>query len=342
MNQPMPANEASPAGASRLKRVLKGLLIGCAVGLPLWALSRNWGEVVDATRKANGWMVAAVGLGLVAYTILNAAVWTDVLHALGWRGGRLLATRTWIESEAMKWLPGGVWGYASRVVKAPAIGIPRAVAGASLVAELLLTILAWAVLAGLGLALDGEIFARLRGQLPAGITDGSAPLLLGLGGLLAVLALSGLALLAPLRRAVMRRLEPLRIGGWRFRPLVRAASSYFVLCLFHAFLLSLLVNAFHPGDFGWGPAAAADGSSWLIGFFAIGVPGGIGVREAGIAWFLGTHVPLADAMAVAVVWRALQVGAELAALAASHAIGRRARVVVGLDGPVAKWVDPAR
>ena len=317
MNPPEIKNRSFP----RLKGLFKATLIGCAIGLPLWVLCRHWSEVAAAIQRANPWWVGLVGMGLVVYTVLNASVWCDVLRALGWNGARLPATRVWVRSEAMKWLPGGIWGYASRVVRAPLIGVARPVAAASLVAELMLTIAAWAILAALGMVLDGRIIRRLVEAFAAGeggITGGLLVPLVGLGLLLPC----ALAMLAPVRRAVLRRLEPLRIGSWRLRPLARALASYLGLCLFHAALLMLLVRAFHPAGFGFWPAAAADGGAWLIGFFAIGVPGGIGVREAGIAWFLGAHIPPAEAMAVAVLWRALQVAAELTALAASHASAR--------------------
>ncbi|NNM30991.1 MAG: hypothetical protein HKO57_15840, partial [Akkermansiaceae bacterium] len=56
------------------------------------------------------------------------------------------------------------------------------------------------------------------------------------------------------------------------------------------------------------------GAAWLIGFWAIGVPGGIGVREGALAWLLAHSGSLEAGMAVAVLWRALQVVVELAAL----------------------------
>lgn len=300
-----------------MKTIAKRLLLAAAIGLPLWMLTGQFHEVAAAAAGANPLAIAGVLLGLIAYTAFNASVWSDVLAGLGGSPGRRATTRMWIQCEIMKWLPGGVWGYASRVVKAPAIGIDRTKAGASLVIELLLTIAAWATLAAAGLLADGKLLAKLTG-----LAGGTAlPPWIGLLAPLPLLAL----LLAPVRRAVTARFSPLRGMSWQPAALARAFVSYLILCAAHAGLLLLLVHAVSQGGIGWSQAAAADGSAWLIGFFAIGVPGGIGVREAGIAWFLGVHLPMPEAMAVAVLWRVLQIAAELLTLGASHLSTSRSR-----------------
>ena len=64
------------------------------------------------------------------------------------------------------------------------------------------------------------------------------------------------------------------------------------------------------------PAAAigANAAGWLLGFFAIGIPGGIGVREAGAALVLSPLLPWPEATLAAACWRVLQIVAELVAL----------------------------
>ncbi|MDP0491340.1 MAG: hypothetical protein Q7Q71_09855 [Verrucomicrobiota bacterium JB023] len=305
---------APPPSSSPVKKALKTLLIICAVGIPVYALFRNLPAVIEATRSADFLAVTYVGLGLLVYTIVNASIWADVLKALGWRGDRLLATRTWIQCEAMKWLPGGIWGYASRVVKAPEIGTNRTIAGASLMAELLLTIAAWAILAAVGLWLDGVLLDRLRETVTSASGSERGHFLFWAVPVFALLGVGLLVSLPPVRRFIIKKLSPLSIASWRVGPLVQAFVSYLALCALHAILLVILVSAIKLGEFTWASAAAADGSAWLIGFFAIGVPGGIGVREAGITWFLSSYMSTPEAMAVAVLWRTLQVLAELAAL----------------------------
>jgi len=310
--------EKKSLSTNSLKRVGKILLLTCAIGIPFYALCQNLPAVLAATRSAHLGSLLLVAIGLIFYTALNASVWADVLRALGWKGTRLQATRTWVQSEAMKWLPGGIWGYASRVVKAPEIGASKSIATASLVAELLLTIFAWGILALIGLSLDRSLLDILQKKLFPATHNHSYPILFGIIITTFIVIIIGLLLTPPLRRAFLRKLAPLRIKGWRWQPLLRALASYLGLCAMHAALLMVLVHAIHPGSFDWGSAAAADGASWLIGFFAIGIPGGIGVREAGITFFLSTHMSTPEAMAIAVLWRVLQILAELLTLGVSH------------------------
>ncbi len=302
----------------------KGLLIGkallliCAIGIPLFALFKNLPAVLAAASSAHPGSLALVAFGLLLYTVLNASIWADVLRALGWQGSRSQATHIWIQSEALKWLPGGIWGYASRIVKAPEIGIPKALAGASLVGELLLTIGAWMIIAGIGFLLDPSLLNELQQKLSTTSEENSTPWLTWTVLSMAVVGGGILFAAPPIRRIILRKLAPLQMQKWHLSPLIRALGSYLALCAAHAALLMLLVQAVQPGSYHWGSAAATDGSAWLIGFFAIGVPGGIGVREAGITFFLSTHMSIPEAMAVAVLWRVLQIAAELTALSLSH------------------------
>lgn len=304
-----------------MKTLLKRLLLAAAIGIPLYALSLSWSEVASIASQTNGWTVTLVFLGLVLYTLCNASVWSDVLASLGHRPGKVRTTRLWIECEAMKWLPGGIWGYASRVVKAPTLGVSRKAAGASLALELLLTIGAWMAIALIGLACDPAIrnqVLALFSPLFESVTSNNWLIAT------ATIALILLPLAFPfLKGQVAKRLGSLKGCRARTSLLARSFGSYFVLCLLHAVLLTILVSAVSQGSISLTSALAADGGAWLIGFFAIGIPGGIGVREAGITWFLAAHITTPEAMTVAILWRTLQIGAELTTLAASKFASHR-------------------
>lgn len=312
-----------------VKVIFKRLLLLLAIGLPLWALSRSLPQVASIAAQTNVYTILGVYLGLVIYTLCNASVWSDVLGSMGHRPGRVRATRLWIECEAMKWLPGGIWGYASRVVKAPDIGVSRKTASASLAIELLLTIAAWAAIGLVGLSLDPAIrdqvltlFSPLLGHLH--LT--SLAITAGL-----VLIMSPWAL-SFVRKQLITRFSSLRGTALRPSLLGRSFASYLGLCVLHAALLVVLVGAVSQTGISLFSALAADGGAWLIGFFAIGIPGGIGVREAGITWFLAAHITTPEAMTVAVLWRALQIGAELTTLLVSKFASHRCtRAIPAID-----------
>jgi hypothetical protein len=296
-----------------MKIWIRKMLPVVAVGMLLVGFGSQLPSAAEAAANANGLLLFAVFAGLVAYTWLNASVWSDVLAGLGEQPGRVRATRLWIRSEVMKWLPGGIWGYASRVVKAPEIGVDRSVAGASLVAELLLTITAWGMLALVGLIGSGRLLLGLVEMPSSSVMMIAASL--GLIGFVAVLVFR-----RRLWGMIAARLAPLGNRSWKVSSLARAFVSYLGLCLFHAALLHVLVFAFLPETEGLAFFATVDGMAWLIGFFAIGVPGGIGVREAGMAWLLGQVMPMPEAVAIAVSWRALQLAAEMSVLAGTFLI----------------------
>lgn len=304
------------------KRFLKPVLLCCAVGIPVWALSQNFHAVMAAAQNAKLELFPLVLLGLIIYTIVNASVWTTVLHGLGQNVTRLQATRAWIEAEAMKWLPGGIWGYASRVVRAPQIGVNRTIASASLVTELLLTIAAWFLCAVVGAWVSGWLTKLWEELMPGGNHRG----LFLLGALIVGTLLLGALIRHPLVRGKLEaRFAPLREAQFKVAFLIRAFVSYLLLCVFHASLLQMLAHAVHPGGISLAEAGCFDGTAWLIGFFAIGVPGGIGVREAGLAYLLHHCMPMNEAMAIAVIWRALQIVSEMLALGVSLAIGKSMR-----------------
>lgn len=307
-----------------MKAWIKRLLPVLAVTLLLVGFSSQLPAALEALASAKGSHLFVVLVGLIIYTACNASVWQDVLAGLGRRVGRGEATSLWVRSEVMKWLPGGIWGYASRVVKAPEIGVARPLAGASLLVELLLTIAAWGTLFLLGLLGSGS-------QLLGLVTWPEFPVLLGAG----VVMGAGGALLWKFRRRVaaivLARFAPLRDLSWRPLPLVRAFAFYLSLCLFHALLLRVLVLAFRPEASDLAFFASVDGMAWLIGFFAIGVPGGIGVREAGMAWLLSQAMPLPEALAIAISWRVAQLAAEMLVLAGVFLTGPRKRCRTCLD-----------
>jgi uncharacterized membrane protein YbhN (UPF0104 family) len=74
---------------------------------------------------------------------------------------------------------------------------------------------------------------------------------------------------------------------------------------------------------------AANSIAWVIGLFALSAPGGLVVREASLVVLLSGWLPAEQAVTVALAWRAVQVGAEIADY-----------MLVALSG--ASWSDPRK
>ena len=73
--------------------------------------------------------LSAIVLAIV-YRFVNALGWPLVLDAMGRSVNRLDATRIWLRAESQRWLPGGVWGYASRAAQAERLSVPATFASA--------------------------------------------------------------------------------------------------------------------------------------------------------------------------------------------------------------------
>lgn len=305
-----------------MKYRFKPLIFGVAIAIACIALSKMCYQVIGVLRSVNWVWVLLATTGLTLYQWLNASIWKDVIAGIGGKVSRGHAMRIWIQSESMKWLPGGIWGYGSRVMNARLLGISPQLASASLAIELLLTITAWAATViwilptRVGRDTIDRIAVGLEG-IPAmawSIPAGAVCITVWIG----------------LTKFELKRL-PL-IGGlvgscgsmdWEPKWLVRSAFFYGGLCVLNGSLLWLVTCAVPGLVVPWGTTIGIGGLAWLAGFFAIGVPGGIGVREAVLAGLLHRFGPMEAAVTAAVIFRASQVTAELVAVTASLVYGWR-------------------
>jgi len=87
----------------------------------------------------------------IFYRAVNPIGWTLVLAGMGYRTPTMGSIRVWLLAESRRWLPGGIWGYASRATQAGQLGVPVSVASASMLIELLITMAAAVLISGVGL-----------------------------------------------------------------------------------------------------------------------------------------------------------------------------------------------
>jgi glycosyltransferase 2 family protein len=299
------------ASSSRILGIVRRLLPWVAVGCVVFALLPRANELrLCLSRMSGGYLEIALALCLT-YWFLNAGVWAWILEALGHPISYVTGMRVWLTSESLRWLPGSIWGFCSRVDAARRLGVPVAVASVSLPLELSVVIASWGIVAVGGLAISG-LGIRL--------------VTLGANWILPSLAiLGGFLVVGPILWPIISRQSWFKAGLERFKTVLNLDLRRPVL-LRSGFVYALL-NSAHGFGFwlmlaGMGyqhtvsPAAAigANAAGWLLGFFAIGVPGGIGVREAGAALLLAPIMPWHEAVLAAGLWRVLQIVAELAAL----------------------------
>jgi glycosyltransferase 2 family protein len=301
----MEKKKSSVLGA--IRRLLPWIAISCVI-FALLPHANELGQCLE--RLSLGWLVPAFGLCL-AYWFLNAGVWSWILEALGYPLPYITGIRAWLTSESLRWLPGGVWKFASRVDAAQNLGIPLTIASISLPVELATVVLSWVIVAAGGILLSG-----LASRFIAAYSHWFMP---AAGVVIAGLILLGLIWPIVSRQTWIRvKLEQLRTMlklKLNVRVLVRSELLYVGLNILHGLGLWLMLAGMGY-QHSVGPAAAvgANAIGWLTGTFAMVVPGGIGVRETATAFLLSSLMPWQEAALAAVLWRALQIVAELVSL----------------------------
>jgi uncharacterized membrane protein YbhN (UPF0104 family) len=291
--------------------VIRRLLPWVAIGCVILALLPRTNELRQCLQRLSlGWLVAALGLCLT-YWFLNAGVWSWILESLGYPLPYLTGVRAFLTSESLRWLPGGVWKFASRVDAARNLGIPIAIASISLPIELATVVFSWVIVALGGIILSG-LASRFFITYANWLLPASGAVVVGL-----VLA----SLIWPIlsrQNWIRTKLEQLRTMlklKLNLGILVRSELVYIALNVLHGLGLWLMLAGMgyqHTVS----PAAAvgANAIGWLTGFFAMVVPGGIGIRETATAFLLSPLMPWQEAALAAVLWRALQIVAELTSL----------------------------
>ncbi len=221
-----------------------------------------------------GWLAAALLLGFLAMGNIGWT-WGAIVRRLGGDLPAPLVLRGYFVGQLGKYVPGGVWGVVGRGEWARRGGVPRPSAYASTLLSM-----ATAYLAACALALA---------CLPARPwAPGTGALAIAVGAL----APAGLALLHPrVLRAVTARAGRLarqgrapRVPAWRvsFALVARQIPSWLLIAAATAATAAGLGVTLDPLA-----VALATAVAWVVGFLALPVPGGIGVREAVFVALLG-------------------------------------------------------
>ena len=271
-------------------------------------LAADWPEARHALASAStGWLIAGVVLA-AAGMIAIATGWHATLATLGHRTP-IGATLAWyFAGEIGKYLPGGVWPIVGRAELARRGGVPRSAAYSSVALSLGLLYLAAALVACVMSpfaldALDGPLAIVLL-VLPVGLIC-LHPRVMGFA-------------VGVLSRVVRR---PLELRTPTFGQALTLVARFVPAWLLIGTATWSLARALDPGA-GWGRVVLATTVSWLAGFAAVPVPGGVGVREAVFVALAGSLAP-GVAVSTAVIARVCFVavdamGAAVSARAASR------------------------
>lgn len=220
------------------------------------------------------WPLPVAFVGAAAWWLLGARSWAILLSGRSsWRD-----MSTWCRTQALRYLPGGIWAPAARAV-AMSGGILARVS--TVATDNAIALCAALAVGGAALAARGD----LR-WLPA-------------------VAVIGVPYVATRWAASRTRISSRRA--------LRATLNYVAAFVAYS-LAAIFVQAAVSGLDDPLAVAGAAAVAWSVGFLVVIVPSGVGVRELIYVALLTNTVPTAEATAAALIMRALTTIAELVVL----------------------------
>lgn len=295
------SGDAGPERAARAPRTRGSRalsIIGVVLsGAMLAALYATWERSKDLpvlpSIRAIALAALLVSLGLGAAT----AAWVALFER---HHDRLLLIDGMMLSQLGKYAPGGLWQPAGQVVLARRAGVPGPKAVAALPAYLL------------GAATAATIAASVVGWREPSLLDGwGRGLLLGV---LAVLMWQRRVLESVLRTARRFWSRVPSVGDLPSqRRLVRSGLWHLIGLTLQGGAFAALVSSVIP-EVDLVLAVGAFSLAWVIGFLAVPVPAGIGLRETVLVAVLGGTTVAGPVVAAAVVHRLINIAAEALAI----------------------------
>jgi uncharacterized membrane protein YbhN (UPF0104 family) len=229
------------------------------------------------------------------------------LYLLERRGSRRLAA-TFYLSQIGKYLPGAIWQPAGQLAMAVAEGVPAASASTA-VAVYMLTLIAAGGTVGLGVVVFGADLSTAARLIP----------------------LAGLVPVALLRRAWMAlALDRLHSRVPRIpsgevvpgQPAIVASYLWGIGVMIATGAAFYLLATAYTSKVGPATAVAAFAFAWTVGFLAIPVPAGLGVREALLVATLGSAIRPGAVLATSLVYRLVSIVAEVAMVGVTRSRSR--------------------
>ncbi|MGH7584190.1 MAG: lysylphosphatidylglycerol synthase domain-containing protein, partial [Gemmatimonadales bacterium] len=239
------------------------------------------------------WILAALLATWAMYCVL---IWGWRQVVVGWREhlGGLDAARIWAISNLGKYIPGKVWAIAGMGMMAQRQGVSATAAMGSAV---IMQLVALATGAMIALALVGtEVLDRLLGNWGA-----IGALALAVIALLAAISLASPALTARIAY-ILRRPEgirPVEPGALT----AGLAANFTSWCGYGLSLQLLARGTLHDVSLSWSTATGSFAASYIVGYLALLLPGGLGVREILLADLLKGSIGIGPAAALAIASR---------------------------------------
>ena len=290
-------------------RSVRIVFAALALAFLIAAVLGEWEKIqaTDWTFRANLLWLSLIGA--VTLFILDAYGWHLILKALGHDLPAHRTIQVWLVSSLARYIPGGVWSYASRVTLAKAEGVNMATASLSLYLETLLLMASSLAVGSIALLWNAGL---------------SVDPLLAIG----IFIFLGLTL-HPRTVGLLRKL-PGRAGKAMLEiklPTMRYTIGLYVYYLLFWILFGAVflcfASATHPVAYEhWLPVGASIALAFFVGFVVIFAPGGIGVRESTLYLLLLPFLPEATSLVISIASRLWIMAAEVITLSVVLLYGR--------------------
>jgi glycosyltransferase 2 family protein len=293
-----------------------GSLVGAAIGIAgivfvVRRVARDWDDFSDAIASASpAWVACGLVFGLAAMSMIGWN-WFALLRsnetASDFRRGA-----TWFfVGQLGKYVPGGIWPIVGQAELATRAGTSRSQAYSATALSMLATLLGAAVF-GVGAAMVSSFDHRLIASIVG-------------GALLAGFVLLGSARVRQYVHRVAARVTRRRLELPESRVLAVATARHLPVWFCFA-MVNICVFRALGGSVEFRlvvELAVATCVSWIAGFVVVGVPGGLGVREAVFVSMMTGPVGASIALSIAVVSRAVSISADLLGAAGALAFAPR-------------------
>jgi uncharacterized membrane protein YbhN (UPF0104 family) len=275
-------------------------LIGAAIGVAgvvfvARTLINRWDEVSEAFQQVHAPnLLLSLILGLAAMSTIGA-LWVSMLSTKGHSVSHKKAMRWYFTGQLGKYVPGGIWPIVGRAELAARNGIPRKDAYASTGLSLVTTYLAAIVAIGVGAAgTPGRriISVAIAAALVVGFYVFSHERLrTAVIGVASKVSPSALSLTDPKRLA---QLTLRHLPSWILMSLSTSVTAMAFDAHISVFRMLFITS-----------------TSWLAGFVVVGVPGGIGVREAIFTSLASSVIGTPLAVSLALMSRVVFIAVDL-------------------------------
>jgi hypothetical protein len=280
------------------------------LGLEVW---RSWGEIRPRVADMDWRYVALATLAVAVYYMAFVPGWMLLLRGAGMRLGYRQALGAEMLSMLAKYIPGGIWTPAARLLVTRRVGLPNGPVLITVLYEAGLSAIAGVVVFAVALPLQDDV----RLPVPAWSIAAFAALLL---------VLMHPRVAPRVFDRLLRRIDGTTVPRLPMRTLALTFGWYLLTWLVSGVALMLMVRS--VADIPLSSAPYLGGVSAIGAIVAVLVvfaPSGLGVREGATYLLLLTVVDPAGALVVVALNRLLITAVEIVLLAAVGGLGRGTR-----------------